>query len=158
MTTWNEKLATGHPAIDAEHQEFIRQLDVLKSAIDNGAGREKTVELIVILQQYVLGHFRREEAYMMQVKCPATANNCTAHREFEQRMEKWLELLTFSGTPVSLVLEVHRETIAWIEGHIMHVDCRLKGCALKDAPDSSTASNPPSRTSAMDSGAAEPVG
>lgn len=122
-------METGHPQIDAEHREIIRQLDELKSAIDAGAGRERTVELITILHRYALGHFAHEEAHMIRVHCPLRTANCAAHAEFAQKMAGWLDLLTFSGTPVSLVLEVHRESIGWIERHILHVDCGLRGCA-----------------------------
>jgi len=128
MITWHPKYETGHPQIDAEHREFLRQLDVLKEAIDSGAGRERIVDLIVILQRYVLGHFAREEAYMVKVACPATGQNCTAHREFAQKLDRWLEVLTMSGAPVSMVLDVHRESIGWIESHILNVDCHLRRC------------------------------
>jgi len=134
MTTWSARFETGHPQIDAEHREFIRQLQALKAAIDAGAGREQTVELIVILQKYALGHFAREEAHMLNVKCPATGANCSAHREFARKLDGWLELLSYSGTPVSLLLEVHRESIQWIENHILNIDCRLRGCTAGDPP------------------------
>lgn len=129
MTTWRPHLETGHPQIDAEHREIIRQLDDLKWAIDAGAGRERTVELITMLQHYALKHFAREEALMLRVRCPLHAVNCAAHAEFARKLAGWLELLTYSGTPISLVLEVHREAIGWIERHILHVDCGLRGCA-----------------------------
>ncbi len=128
MSHWNAHFETGHLSIDAEHREFLRQLDALKEAIDAGAGREKVVELIVVLQRYVLGHFAREEAHMRRVGCPAHDANCAAHREFALKFDRWLELLTYGGTPVSLLLEVHRESLAWINHHILKVDCALRGC------------------------------
>ncbi len=128
MITWSHELETGHGQIDAEHREFIRQLNELKIAIDGGAGRERTVELIVLLQKYVLGHFAREETHMQRVGCPSHKRNCAAHAEFEGKLAGWLELLTYSGTPVSLLSEVHRESVAWIVAHIKNVDCGLRGC------------------------------
>ncbi len=128
MTTWTKDFETGHAQIDAEHREFIRQLNELKAAIDAGAGRERTVELIVLLQKYALGHFAREEAHMHRVGCPSHKANCAAHAEFADKLAGWLELLTYSGTPVSLLSEVHRESIAWISAHIKNIDCGLRGC------------------------------
>jgi hemerythrin len=128
MITWTHELETGHEQIDAEHREFIRQLNELKAAIDAGAGTERTVELIVLLQKYALGHFAREENLMLRVGCPSHKRNCAAHAEFEAKLSGWLELLTYSGTPVSLVSEVHRESVAWIGAHIRNVDCGLRGC------------------------------
>lgn len=133
MTAWNARLETGHANIDAEHREFFRQLDGLKSAVDGGAGREQIAELIIILQKYVLGHFAREEAHMQLVQCPALHANCSAHRLFAEKLDHWLDILSMSGTPLTVLLDVHRESIAWIENHILHIDCQLRGCTVSAA-------------------------
>lgn len=131
MTLWSDRFLTGHTQIDDEHREFCRQLDAIKLAVDAGAGREQIVALIVTLQRYVLGHFAREEMHMERVECPARKANCTAHRELEGKLERWLEVLTTSGAPVSLLMDIHRESCAWIQHHILHIDCQLRGCARK---------------------------
>lgn len=128
MTLWDERFATGHRQIDDEHQAFCRQLDAIKQAIDGGAGREQIVQLIVVLQKYALGHFAREEAHMLRFKCPAQRENCRAHRELETKLERWLEILTMSGAPVSVLTDVHREFSTWITDHILTIDCQLRGC------------------------------
>ena len=56
---------------------------------------ERTVELIVLLQKYALGHFAREEAHMHRVGCPTHKENCAAHAEFADKLAGWLELLTY---------------------------------------------------------------
>ena len=128
MEKWRPELATGHRAIDAEHKEFLRHLEAIRQALDAGAGREQIVDLILTLQQYVRGHFEREEAYMEEVACPAAAVNCAAHRVFAARFETWLQLLSIPGSPVSVMADVHRESLQWIEGHIKSVDCQLRSC------------------------------
>ena len=128
MTRWNSDLETGHACIDAEHRELLTQLQALKDAVDQGAGRERIAELINILQTYVLGHFAREEAHMVKVNCPAADLNRAAHREFTQKLDGWLFLLSASGSPVSMLLDVHREACAWIESHILNCDCQLRRC------------------------------
>ncbi len=133
MIQWNAHFETGHESIDAEHREFLRQLEAIKTAIDAGAGREKIAELIVVLQRYVLGHFAREESHMLRVGCRAHRANCAAHREFAQKFDRWLELLTYSGAPVSLLLEVHREALEWVSHHIRKVDCALRDCPVRPA-------------------------
>ncbi len=128
MKLWDERFATGHQQIDDEHRSFCSQLDGIKQAIAEGAGREQIVQLIVVLQKYALRHFAREEAYMLRVNCPAQKANCTAHRELEAKLERWLELLTMSGAPVSVLSDVHRESTSWIADHILNIDCQLRGC------------------------------
>ena len=128
MTQWSPHLETGHAQIDSEHRELLAQLQSLKDAVDGGAGRERIAELIKILQAYVLGHFAREEAHMQRVNCPATELNRAAHRVFEHKLEGWLFLLSASGSPVSMLQDVHREACAWIEDHILKCDCQLRRC------------------------------
>jgi hemerythrin-like metal-binding protein len=132
MTPWSPRFETGHAQIDAEHREFFDKLNGLKQAMESGAGRERIVELINLLQRYVLGHFAREESLMHRTCCPAYEENRAAHREFERKLECWLELLSSSNSPVSLLLDVHRESFAWIEAHILNCDCQLRGCRLPD--------------------------
>jgi hemerythrin len=128
MTPWSPRFETGHPRIDAEHREFFRQLSALHDAIEAGAGREKIVELISILQRYALGHFAHEERHMQRVGCPAHNENCAAHRAFADKLDGWLGLLGTSNSSVSLLQDIHRESTAWIESHIARIDCRLRGC------------------------------
>ena len=132
MTNWSPRYETGHELIDAEHREFFAKLNTLKQALEAGAGRERIVELINLLQRYVLGHFAREESLMRRTNCPAYEQNRTAHREFERKLEGWLVLLSSNGSPVSLLLDVHRESFAWIEDHIINCDCQLRGCRVPD--------------------------
>ncbi|MGA2694301.1 MAG: hemerythrin family protein [Opitutaceae bacterium] len=127
-TPLDPDLCTGHLQIDADHVELLSQLAKLKEALDGGSGREKTVDMIVTLQKYTLGHFAREEEHMVRVNCPSLTRNIAAHREFSRRVENWLDLLTVSGAPVSILLDVHREATAWIRAHIIGIDCGLRGC------------------------------
>ena len=59
MLPGHSRFETGHPKVDEEHQEFFRQVTALRTPVDAGAGRERTVELIKNLQRCVLGHFPR---------------------------------------------------------------------------------------------------
>jgi hemerythrin len=133
MTPWGPRFESGHPQIDAEHKEFFRKLGAIEAAIEAGAGRERIVELIAVLQKYALVHFSREETIMQTVQCPAIRENCAAHRAFEARFEGWLNLLSTSGSSVTLLRDIQRESTAWIESHIEHIDCRLRGCKRGEA-------------------------
>lgn len=135
MLIWNPQFETGHENIDAEHREFFRLLNDLEAALHTRLEIAQAAELIVVLQQYVNGHFQREEAHMACVKCPAHAANCAAHREFSRKLDGWLTLLTSGvGTPVSLLLDVHRASCTWIETHIMSIDRQLLHCPNERPP------------------------
>jgi hemerythrin len=133
MPTWDSSLETGHPRIDADHREIFGQLKRLRTAIDSGEGRERTLELILVLQRYAHLHFALEEEYMRRVGCPAYKENVAAHAEFVAKLEGWLNVLTISGSPAAVLSDVHRDATAWIHGHIKSVDCQLRGCRLLEA-------------------------
>jgi len=128
MEPLNKKLQTGHEKIDQQHCRFLQHLKTLKEVIEAGAGRERIAEMITLLQQYALIHFADEEEYMTLVGCPALIENRAAHREFSHKMDGWLELLSSSGSSVTLLLDIQRESSAWMLAHIASVDCKLKSC------------------------------
>jgi hemerythrin len=89
------------------------------------------VEMIVFLNRYAREHFAREEAHMQTVRCPAYDENCRAHDQFVNTLEGWIDRLRAAGASTSLLLEVHKEACAWIQSHILGVDCKLRGCATR---------------------------
>ncbi len=129
MIPWTTALETGHPVIDDDHRKLIASLNELDAALQKGAGKDMIVPLIGFLNRYTREHFAREEAHMARVQCPAATANIKSHRDFAAKLDGWLAKLQ-SGPSLSLVLEVHRETSQWIRGHILSVDCKLRGCRL----------------------------
>ncbi len=129
MIQWNDTLATGHPVVDNDHKQLIQSLNELDEALKRGAGKEQVVAIIAFLNKYTREHFYREEAYMTKVGCPSRIENCAAHAALIAKLDGWVKRLE-AGVNTSLVLEVYRETSQWIQGHILKVDCKLRGCKL----------------------------
>jgi hemerythrin-like metal-binding protein len=129
MITWSAALETGHPIIDRDHRQLVDTLNTLEEAIKKGAGKEEMHKIIGFLNTYTREHFKREEAYTLQVRCPNHAENIQAHAELIKKLDGWVEHLNSTGSTISLVLGVYRETNQWIQQHILKVDCKLRGCA-----------------------------
>jgi hemerythrin len=128
MIQWNDSLATGHSMVDRDHQQLIASLNGLEAALKSGAGRERVESQIAFLNEYARGHFAREEVHMQRVSCPAYADNCREHQRFVARLDGWVARLQSEGATTSLVLEVYRDTSAWIGSHILKTDCQLRCC------------------------------
>jgi hemerythrin len=127
MITWTTELETGHASVDNDHRKLVESLNALEAALREGAGKEKIAAMIGFLNQYAREHFKREEEHMQRTNCPAYAENCREHKAFVSRLNAWV--LRLNDKPsTTLVLEVHRETVAWIRAHIIKVDCKLRGC------------------------------
>jgi hemerythrin len=131
MITWSDKLETGHAMVDNDHKQLIGQLNTLSDSLRKGEGNDRLIEMIVFLNHYAREHFAREEEHMQRVGCPAYAENCRAHDQFVAKLEAWITRLKSAGASTTLLLEVHREACAWIQNHIVGVDCKLRGCATK---------------------------
>jgi len=128
MIQWNASLATGHSIVDQDHQRLIASLNELDDALKNGVGKDRIAMQIAFLNEYARSHFVREEAHMQRVGCPAYARNCREHELFVARLDGWVSRLKSEGATTSLVLEVYRDTAAWIGGHIIKTDCQLRDC------------------------------
>lgn len=136
MIVWSTEFETGHKAIDDEHRKLVEGLNNLENALKTGAGRAEISNMIFFLDAYARQHFKHEEGHMKKTGCPAFADNCREHQAFLMRLGGWLQQLKNQPT-TALVLEVHRETSAWIRNHMLKVDCKLRGCKVPAAAASS---------------------
>jgi hemerythrin len=128
MMQWSPALETGHPMVDSDHQKLISTLNELDQALKDGSGKEELARIITFLVVYTNAHFAREEQHMRDVQCPSLLKNCFAHAALRQKLDGWVAAMHQNGPTTSLVLEIYRETSAWITQHILRVDCHLRGC------------------------------
>lgn len=128
MITWNVNFETGHPHLDREHQEICARLNRIGEALEQGAGHEQIAEMVSLLLNYTLVHFRREEGVMACAKCPRHGENCAAHAQFAARLERWLEVLSLpiSDIGTTVLREVHAESCRWIQHHLLQIDSSLR--------------------------------
>jgi hemerythrin len=128
MIQWNPALETGHQMVDSDHQKLISTLNELDEALKNGTGKEELSRIVTFLVVYTKAHFAREEQHMRAVNCPSMVQNCAAHGVLKKKLDGWVETMKTSGPTTPLLLEVYRETSAWITAHILRVDCQLRNC------------------------------
>jgi hemerythrin len=128
MITWNTSLETGNAVVDRDHQALINQINALEDALKMDATREELGPMIVFLNQYAREHFVREEGIMRTVQCPASGQNCTAHRALIGKLNTWVARLKAGGATTSLGVDVYREMGDWLQEHIVKVDCQLRTC------------------------------
>ena len=128
MINWTPALETGVPVVDGDHRALIDQINGLSDALRQGAAKETLAASLVFLNRYVREHFQREENIMQVARCPAHRENCAAHAALIAKLDGWVARLQTGGATTSLVLEVHRECSAWIQAHIVRIDCKLRDC------------------------------
>jgi hemerythrin len=125
---WDESLATGEPAIDAQHRYLIGILNELAQAIEEGRGAEAVRHIVAALRGYAEWHFAREERCMARYECPAAAANVEAHGYFMLITLGFQHELRLAGDSPELALRVYHELSTWIGSHLRRIDGQLAPC------------------------------
>lgn len=79
---WKQVYETGIVAMDKEHQGLVQQINVLFEAVRDKRGREVYVDVVAMLDTYVLEHFGHEEKLMQEYQFPGFA----AHQQEHQNL------------------------------------------------------------------------
>ncbi len=127
--TWDEqRMTTGVPEIDAQHQELIRRFNSFHDAVVHARGREAIGQTLRFLHEYARTHFSKEEACMAAYRCPAAATNKAAHDEVRAQLAKIEERMDRAGIQSIDVVQLELILGNWIRDHICTVDVKLREC------------------------------
>ena len=133
MLPWNERFATGLPAIDSQHRMLINNINhlegMLTSTNPNREECEFLVHLVQFLENYAETHFRVEEQCMERYRCPAHQKNREAHEQFRHFFHQFKQRCQTEGFRVDLLKSLHTAISQWIQNHILEVDIQLRHCA-----------------------------
>jgi len=131
---WDEKtMGTGVPELDTQHQELIRRLQALLTAL--GAGRNDAAlgAALDSARAYARWHIAQEEACMADRHCPAAAAARSAHRRFLDAFEQISSRVKAEGPKRSLAIRAERELADWVRHHIVRIDSQLRECARRES-------------------------
>jgi len=117
---WNDALSVGITAIDDDHKAFFELASLLHSA--QAAGGEHSVidSALSMLEEYILGHFLREEKAMAAVGYPRLADHQEAHRRFREKARAVVEEHQQGAPDAAIGLPSLVDT--WLRQHIAHDD------------------------------------
>jgi hemerythrin len=122
---WNQSLATGNEAIDGQHQELFRRLEILVECTQKTDCSKKVNDALAFLENYIFRHFTAEEKLQTANHYPDYEAHRQQHREFLVAVAKLQkELKADSANPAMLL-----KTIAflgnWITDHVLQSDKAL---------------------------------
>jgi len=124
MFDFTEDMSVGNDAIDGNHMAFFELAGLLHHTAQ-GPDREQVVlSIIGILEEYVDGHFLREERAMHKVRYPRIAEHRLKHGHFRARIKAIAEVYrqgsrTAADDLPSLVA-------SWLRNHIAQDDLQYK--------------------------------
>lgn len=129
MLLWKTDYETGSPLVDGQHKMLFEKINKLEQLL--AAPQMPTVEidaLLSFLENYVANHFKFEESCMASVHCPAHAENKIAHAQFNAVLAQFKRDYAVRHADKNLLRGLHTSASAWIQGHILKVDIKLKPC------------------------------
>lgn len=115
---WNRTLETGIAKIDEQHKELFRQVDIL---VDRSQS-ERIPETLAFLGDYVIKHFRDEQAMHAASQYPRAEEHKKMHRDFVVKYQEMKKSYEGSGDKLTVVLNINKVVITWLKDHIMVQD------------------------------------
>lgn len=97
-------MSVGQVVIDLQHKQLFNQINVLLSTIINKLEPKTVDDTVAFLGQYINGHLRYEEEYMLKNNYPDFDTHKSFHEDFINNYKKVREDRA-GGVPI--------ETIAW---------------------------------------------
>ncbi len=120
---WTPDLAVGVEPIDEQHKELIRRIDNFYKSVQKD-DREKVLEMLAFMSDYVTTHFREEEALQRKYNYPEYAAHCQLHLTFEKDVHQLEEDIKKNFTVATKSL-VGMTLMNWFMLHIQRVDKKL---------------------------------
>lgn len=127
---WRDSLAIGVETIDNQHKELLLRFDKLLTSCQAGSGVNELQKLLAFLEEYVLTHFRAEEALQVLHRYPGYDAHRAEHQYFIQQLNQLKKEIQKEGISTHHVVETNNMLLKWLLNHISKVDMEL-GVFLK---------------------------
>ena len=89
--SWKCDWESGHKQIDEQHQELVKQGDLLIHMSLSNAGYEKILHQLEIVLNHIVEHFKSEEQILMDIGYPDYETHATIHKNLVQQALKLKE-------------------------------------------------------------------
>lgn len=133
---WSDQLSVGIPAFDEQHKELVNKINDLTKTIFKGENKEKVLEFIAFLDNYVTIHFSHEEALMLKVDYPEIISHAREHASFITRLDTFKRHFKENGHSPELSFETQKWLYGWLISHISKQD-RLAGTFINSHAEAS---------------------
>jgi hemerythrin len=130
---WTPDLSVGVNVIDDQHKELFKRVNALITATGHGWGKDELPRTLMYLSDYVVTHFKTEEAAMAKYRYPRAAAHRAAHAAFVKEYEAMADDYIARGARTRLLIALQHRVIDWLTGHVATHDKDL-GHFLRSKP------------------------
>jgi len=118
-------LEIGVANIDSQHKELFERINAVMLSGTKAASKEETDKTVKMLEDYVVKHFRDEEALMLKHKYPEMDAHKQLHKDFIKSFGELKSEYAKNGPSPVLTLQINKSIISWIVKHIRTSDMAL---------------------------------
>ena len=122
---WKDSYRLGVERIDNQHIELFRMTEDLVSAVKNGATVEDFQKALGFLKDYVIYHFRDEEAYQASIHYSGLEAHKVEHRQFTQTVLDYEKRLIENGFEEKTMKDLAGTVTAWLIYHVVDTDQKI---------------------------------
>lgn len=119
---WTTDLATGDPAVDAQHRGIFRRVNRLLGAMMDGTGLTEVHRFAAFLDAYAVTHFQDEERAMLEAGYPDLDAHAASHAAFRRDLADLIGGIDDGQGLAYPVLQVQRRVCDWLTNHIGESD------------------------------------
>lgn len=124
LLQWSDEMSVGNEALDDDHKAFF---DFAKILAEVEVGRQdKLVYLSAInmLEDYVTGHFHREEKALRAINYPHLEAHVQKHNVFRQHV--YAIINDYRGGKEGAIANLPTLIVGWLDQHILREDMQYK--------------------------------
>ena len=118
---WEERFSVGVEALDGDHKLLLEQINCLQDACEAGDEGEALEAVFSVLLDYVVHHFRREEALMERVGYPGVPAHKQVHMHLRRKVEEMFRAYQL-GQDRQILDALLAFLRSWWRGHILEED------------------------------------
>lgn len=122
---WKDSYRLGVERIDDQHMELFRMTEDLVNAVKGGATVEDYQKALGFLKDYVIYHFRDEEAYQAAMHYSGLEAHKAEHRQFTQTVLDYEKRLTETGFDEKTMKDLAGTVTAWLIYHVVDTDQKM---------------------------------
>ncbi len=121
---FSSEMSVGNESIDADHKAFFELAKLLHDTLSGGERGVIVLSSLAILEEYVDGHFHREEKAMRKVNYSNLAEHRLKHNQFRARIKAISEV--FRQGTTSAADDLPPLVVHWLRSHIANEDQKYK--------------------------------
>lgn len=127
---WSDAFSIGNDQIDKDHQQIIEILNKLIELDQKKINHKKFAEILWMMNEYSIHHFKKEEDYMLKLNYPKIKEHKVQHAHYINEVSKYSNEFSNSNPPDINEIIGFLET--WWLNHIQITDAEYENFKVKN--------------------------